>query len=260
MFSTGLVGMLFGDVRDSDLVKNNPIEEHYDISGTYVPTRAIVSGFGSVSRYAGGYFFVTNTGDRDVFDMPLTGGMKMIHIGENMWLQTSGSGANYFTYESVDADGNCQLEMMSMDIVQNNHHIFGTITYFGFALFGIICLLVLLVKVLVYLVRKIRHKEKEVSKSDKQITLQQAIQGISGMILFCMISIMGIKEYAFAVLFCITAVILALVSLVNGILLIKNTLKETVMRKKVKQYIWAAFCFGYVAVVVWFQLYNFINI
>jgi hypothetical protein len=194
--------------------------------------------------------------------MPLTGGMQMIHIGDQMWLQTSESGANYFTYESVDSYGNRQFEMMSTDMVQNNQHIYGTITYFGFSLWGIICLFVLLVKGLFYLIRKIRNKEKMVTKADKQITLQQLIQGVSGVILFCLISVTGIKGYAYAVFFCIMAVILAVVSLVNGMILFKNTWKDKEIRrwKKTKQYIWVLLCFGYVAVIIWFQLYDFVHI
>lgn len=57
MFSTGLVGLLFGDVRDSELVKNNPIQEHYDISGTYASTRCFAKGYGSAARYASACFF-----------------------------------------------------------------------------------------------------------------------------------------------------------------------------------------------------------
>ena len=52
------------------------------------------------------------------------------------------------------------FEMMSADMVQNNGHIYGTVTYFGFSLWGIICLIVLLVKGLTLLIRKIRKKEK----------------------------------------------------------------------------------------------------
>lgn len=57
MFSAGLVGLLFGDVRDSELVKNNPIREHYDISGTYASTRCFANGYGSAARYASACFF-----------------------------------------------------------------------------------------------------------------------------------------------------------------------------------------------------------
>ena len=262
MFSTGFVSLLFGDVRDSELVRNNPIQEHYDISGTYVPRRTIVSGYGSALQYSYGCFFATKTDDPDVFDMPLTGGMQMIHIGDHMWLQKSENGAYFFTYESVDSDGNRQFEMMSTDMFQNNHHIYGIIVYFGFAVFGIVCLLILLTKGLTLLICKIRKKEKTLTKVDKQISLQQVIQGLSGVILFCLISVIGVKGYAFAVFSCIAAVVLALISLVNGILLIKNTWEDKEIGKweKTNQYIWAILCFGYVAVIMWFQLYDFVHI
>ena len=262
MFSTGLVSLLFGDVRDSELVRNNPIQEHYDISGTYAPTRTIVSGYGSALQYAYGCFFATKTDNPDVFDMPLTGGMQMIHIGDHMWLQTSESGANFFVYESVDADGNRQFEMMSTDMVQSKHHILGITVYFGFAIFGIVCLIIVLIKGLTLLLRKITKKEKSLTMADKQISVQQLIQGLSGVILFCLISVIGVKGYAFAVFSCIMAVVLALISLVNGILLIKNTWKDKELGKwrKAKQYIWAILMFGYVAEIVWFQLYDFIHI
>lgn len=262
MFSTGLVSLLFGDVRDSELVKNNPIQEHYDISGTYASTRCFVKGYGSAARYVSACFFLTKTDDHDVFDVPFMGGMQMIHIGDHMWLLTSESGENYFVYESVDAYGNRQFAMMSTHIVQNNLHILGTITYFGFVIFGMICLLILLIKGLVFLIRKIRKKDKDMSKADKQIILQQLIQGISGVILFLLISVIGTKGYVFAVLSCIMAVILALVSLINGIFLFKNTWKdkEIESRKRIKQSIWVLICFSYVAVIVWFRLYDFVHI
>lgn len=207
-------------------------------------------------------FFLTKTDDYDVFDVPFMGGMQMIHIGDHMWLLTSESGENYFAYESVDAYGNRQFAMMSTHIVQNNLHILGTITYLGFVIFGIICLLILLIKGLVFLIRKIRKKDKDMSKADKQITLQQLIQGISGVILFLLISVIGTKGYVFAVLSCIMAVILALVSLINGIFLFKNTWKDKEIgsRKRIKQYIWVLICFSYVAVIVWFRLYDFVHI
>ena len=262
MFCTGLVSLLFGDVLDSELVQNNPITDHSDLSGVYVPTRTIVNGFGSATHFAGGFFSVVKTDDPDVFDMPLTGGLQMIHIGDNMWLQKSESGMSQFLYESVDADGNPQLEMMSTDFVRDNENIYGTITFLGFVFFGVICVIMLLVKLLLFLVRKVIKREKEVTKIDKQITLQQVIQGVAGIILFCLISVIGARGYVFAVFSCILAAVLALISFVNGLFLLRSTWRNTEIKKrtKAKQYIWAVFCFGYTVVTIWFQLYGFIHI
>lgn len=254
MFCTGLVSLLFGNVTDSELVKNNPVTEQMDISGTYVPARTIARGFGSASRYAGGSFFLTESEIPDVFDMPLTGGIQMKHIGNRMWLQTSESGMSMFLYESADTDGNLQFEMMSTDYVQNNGSICGTVAYYAFVLFGVICIVVFVIKGLLFLIRKIRKRGRTVT-TDKRITLQQAIQAVSGVILFCLISVIGPKGYTFAVFSCIMAVVLAAISFLNGIFLLRD--KE---RAKLKQYVWAVFGFGYTAVIVWFQLYDFVHI
>ena len=190
----------------------------------------------------------------DVFDMPLTGGIQMKHIGNRMWLQTSESGMSMFLYESADTDGNLQFEMMSTDYVQNNGSICGTVAYYAFVLFGVICIVVFVIKGLLFLIRKIRKRGRTVT-TDKRITLQQAIQAVSGVILFCLISVIGPKGYTFAVFSCIMAVVLAAISFLNGIFLLRD--KE---RAKLKQYVWAVFCFGYTAVIVWFQLYDFVHI
>ncbi len=262
MFCTGLVSLLFGDVRDSELVKNNPITEDYDISGIYVPTRNIVSGFARASRYAGQLLPVAKTENSDVFNMPLTGGLQMIHIGDNMWLQISESAFNSFMYESTDSKGNRQFEMMSTDYVQNNKNIMGTIAFFGFVIFSIICLLILFIKVVLFLIRKIMKKKKAVTSTDKQIILQQIIQSVSGVILYLLICAVGPQGYLFAVFSCIMAVILGIVSLTNGVLLVKNTLKDKDLRnsKRIKQIIWSVLCVGYVGIIIGFQLFNFINI
>lgn len=262
MFCTGLVSFLFGDVMDSELVKNNPVKDHPDMSGVYGATRAVVRGFGSSSRFAGSIMPATLTGDPDVFDIPLTGGMQLVHIGDNMWLQKSENGMSMFTYESINADGNMQLEMMSTDFVRENGTVFGTIAYFGFVLFGAACIIALFIKLTIFLIRKINKREQRVTTVDKQITLQQVIQGISGIILFCLISVVGVKGYTFAVFSCILAVALAVISLLNGVFLLRGIFQNKEIGKwmKVKQYIWSICCFGYTAIIVWFQLYDFIHI
>ncbi len=262
MFCTGLVGLLFGDVRNSLLVKEHPIATQADLSGIYVPARSIVYGFGRASRYAGGILPVMKTDDPEVFDVPLTGGIQLLHIGENMWLQTSSSGGSYFTYQSEDAQGNLQLEMMSADYVHSRGHLLGTTAYFGFVLLGIGCLLTLAVKGMVFLIRKVCKKTKPATLISRQITLQQAIQGVSGIILFCLISLIGPRGYALAVASCILAAGLAGVSLANGILLLVNARKAASTGKwqKLKPYLWAVLCFFYVAVILFFQLYDFVRI
>ena len=262
MFCTGLMSLLFGDIMDSELVENNPVTDYPDISGTYSPARTIVRGFGSATRYAGGFFSVKGTDNPVVFDMPLTGGLQIIHIGNNMWLQKSESGMSQFLYESVDTDGNLQFEMMSTDYIQSDVNIYGTIVYLGFSLLGVICLLVLFVKCMAFLVRIVIKRSKLITRADKQIILQQAILGMSGVILFCLISVVGARGYGFAVLSCIMVWVLAVISFLNGLFLFKTTRDSIELGrvKKVKQYTWTVYCFGYVFVIIWFQLYDFLHI
>lgn len=262
IFCTGLASLLFGDIRDSELVKNYPVTENSDISGIYTPSRNIVSGFAMATRYAGQMLPVAKTEDTDTFNTPLTGGMQMIHIGDKMWLLTSENGLNNFLYESTDSEGNRQFEMMSTDYVQNNKNIIGTIGFFSFVIFGVLCLLILVVKAIAFLICKITKKEKHLTKVDKQIILQQLIQGVSGVILFLFIGVLGTQGYPFAVFSCIMATVLGVMSLVNGVVLVINTLKvkEIKTSKKVKQFIWSALCVGYTGIIIWFQLFNFINI
>ena len=88
------------------------------------------------------------------------------------------------------------------------------------------------------------------------------IQGVSGVILFLLIGVLGAQGYSFAVFSCIMVTVLGVISLVNGVVLVKNTLKAKEIRisKKVKQFIWSALCVGYTGIIIWFQLFNFINI
>ncbi len=236
MFCTGFASLLFGDIRDSELVKNNPITEDYDISGIYTPSRNIVSGFAMATRYAGQMLTIAKTENADVFNLPIIGGMQMIHIGDKMWLLTSENGLNNFLYESADSKGNRQFEMMSTDYVQNNKNIIGTIGFFSFVIFGVLCLLIMVVKLIFFLIRKIMKKEKHLTKADKQIILHQLIQGVSGVILFLLIGVLGAQGYSFAVFSCIMVTVLGVISLVNGVVLVKNTLKVKEIRtsKKVK--------------------------
>jgi CubicO group peptidase (beta-lactamase class C family) len=262
MFCTGLAGLLFGDVRNSRLVQENPIQTEADLNGIYVAARSIVYGFGRASRYAGGLLPVLRTDEPGVFNVPMTGGIRLVHIGENMWLQTSPSGDSYFIYQSATADGRRQLEMMSTDYVLSSGHLLGTAAYFGFVLLGLGCLMALAVKGIVWLCRKVRKKAKTATVIDRQIALQQAVQGVSGIILFCLISLVGITSRPFAVFSCLLAAALALLSLLNGILLVIHArqMNTSGKRSRVKPYLWAILCFACTAAILFFQLYDFVRI
>lgn len=257
-FCTGLCELLFGNVVDSKLVAANPVKDHTDISGEYTMARGFFRGFGSAIRYASG-FTMKATDDPDVFNMPLTGGAQMVHIGDKMWQLKSSDGNSVFCYESVDAAGNPKIEMIVADLVRVNP--LGTISFYAFLLLTLGCILTLFIKLVVMVIRKIRGKERVVTLADRQITVQQIIQGVSGIILFLMIN-NGVHGHGFAVFSCIMASLLGLVSLANGGMLVKNTVgnSEILKRTAVKRYIWAAIAVLYLVFIIGFQLYDFIHI
>ena len=257
-FCTGLCRLMFGDFTDGALVASNPVKDHTDISGEYTMARGFFRGFGSAIRYASGYTMKA-TDDPDVFNMPLTGGAQMVHIGDKMWQLKSSDGNSVFCYESVDAAGNPKLEIMSTDLVKANP--LGTISFYAFLLLTLGCILTLFIKLVVMVIRKIRGKEKIRTLADRQITVQQIIQGVSGVILFLMIN-NGVHGHALAVFSCIMASLLGLASLANGGMLVKNTVgnSEILKRTAVKRYIWAAIAVLYLVFIIGFQLYDFIHI
>ena len=260
MFCTGLCEMLFGDIMESDMVASAPATDHPDASGAYYMARTLDRGFGSATKYSGGFFLAKATDDPDVFDMPMAGGMQLVHIGDKMWLQKSPNGTSIFCYETTDADGNLALEMETTDFMKLN--VFGTAASYGFILFGAGCILTLLIKLAAIAIRRIRGRSRIITTADRQITLQQIIQGVSGIIFFLLIMALGTPGYGFAVFSCIMACLLGVVSLVNAGLLIRNTICDHEIMKKTaaKQYIWAGLAVMYCVIIIWFQLYDFVHI
>lgn len=260
MFCTGLCTLLFGDVMDSELVEGSSAVDHPDPSGVYYMSRTIARGFARSSHFAGGILFVKKTDDPDVFDMPMTGGLQLIHIGDKLWLQRSDSGSNVFCYETRDTNGRISFEMMSTDLIRMS--LWGPIAYFGSILLGLGCLVALCVKAAVFLLRKARGQNKPLAAAERQILAQQAIWGVSGVILYCLISVIGPQGYGFAVFSCIAAAILALASAGNGALLALRAARGWALDPKTaaRQYLWSILAFAYTAVVAWFQLYDFVHI
>lgn len=258
-FCTGLCELMYGNVIDSALVAANPVKEHTDISGGYNLARGFFRGFGSAIR-ATAFLQIKATDDPDVFDWPQMGkDVQVVHIGDKMWQLRAPNGRTNFIYESVDAAGNPKLEITSTDLVRTTP--LGTISFHIFLLLSVGCILTLLIKLVIMAIRKIKGKERIISSADRQITLQQIIQGISGVILFMMCN-NGVHGHSFAVFSCIMASLLGLVSLANGGMLVKNTVSDSEILKRtaVKQYIWAVFAVMYLVFIIGFQLYDFIHI
>jgi len=152
-----------------------------------------------------------------------------------------------------------KISMMSADYVRDPLGATGTMAAFGFMLFGIVCLAVLLGKLVALLIRRIRKGSRKYTEADRQIALQQAIYGISGVIfaLFILVSF-PMNAPSFTAISGILAAVLAALSLANGAILCYHTLKSGARtRTKIKQYVWVILCVAYAAFIVWMQLYCF---
>jgi hypothetical protein len=146
-----------------------------------------------------------------------------------------------------------------MDYVRSSTGSLPTVVNYGFIVFGILCLVTLLIKLTAFVVRKLRKSDKKYTKADKMILAQQEIFAGSGIIyaLFTMF-ISGTPTKAFLTVSCLLAAALGILSLANGVILCYNTIKGDMRtRTKIKQYIWAATCIAYAVFIAIMQLYCF---
>lgn len=255
-FCSGLPGLLFGEVTDRAEYRNIPFEGNPDISGVYQMKRTIARGAGMASGFMGGLVPLSRNGD-GTYSMRLFGktfnSATLVPIAENQYVMRD-NGMDTFI-----CDNRGMLEMMSTDLVKISP--FWIILCYGFILFGLACLVTLLVKLVACIVRRIRRRGKKYAAADWQILAQQLVYGVSGVIFALFILIIGSGSRTFTTVSAILAALLGLASLANGGLLCYNTIKSDVrVRVKAKQYVWVALCVAYAAFIVVMQLYNFRNL
>lgn len=254
-FCYGIPGLLFGDILSREEYRDAQADGGRDLSGIYMMKRTFARGAYRAASYMGGTFPWSRNGD-GTYSMKLLGremGPKLIPLGENRYLMRD-NGMDLFIVDNGEA-----LEMSTTDLVRFSP--LWTALCFGFIAFGLICLLVLLVKLVAWTVRKARKTPPKYQMADRQILIQQAVYGVSGAIFMLYFNIVGFSGRAFTTLSCILAAALALLSLVNGILLCYNTIKaNSKALTKMKRYIWAALGAAYAAFILVMQLYNFWNL
>lgn len=151
------------------------------------------------------------------------------------------------------------FELGYIDQVKSRTGAAPTVLSYEFILFGVLCLVILLVKLIVFIVIKVRKSDKKYAFSDKLILAQQSIYGVSGIIFLLFINIVSaVPSPAFLTVSAILAAVLGICSLANGCALCYNTVKGDVrIRTKIKQYIWAALCIAHAVFIVVMQLYCF---
>jgi hypothetical protein len=254
-FCYGLPAHIFGSVTDRPEYRSAAPAEA-DVSGYYYSRRSLPEGVARAMTYTGAMLPLSRSED-GTYSMKLLGltlnAAKLAPLAEHQYLLLDNGMEMYLYIE----DG--RISMMSADYVRDPLGAAGTVAAFGFTLFGLVCLAVLLGKLVSMIGRKIRKRSRTCTAADRQITLQQAIYGVSGVIFALFMFICYTPgSPAFVALSCILAAVLAAVSLANGGLLCYNTIKSGARtRTKVKQYLWVILCAAYTAFILWMQLYCF---
>ena len=269
-FCYGIPGLLYGDMTDREEFRNTSADntgedasEDADISGTYIAKRSIVEGAGSFMQYTGGVMPLAKNEDGSysikLFGIPMGGDANLRRISGNMYIFDN-NGMIVFMYGSRTADGSYMLEMETTDYVASKAAPFALIAVVGFILFGIACVITLLVKLIAAAVRKARGKSKRYTLAEKRITLQQTLYGVSGVVLL-MFMAMASPGRRFTVLSGIAAAVLAVLSLVNGCALCYNAVRtgKEIRGKsvKAKNIVWAVLAAAFTVFFVVFRFYNF---
>ena len=247
VFNYGIPNLIFGNVTEREGIQNTDISDTEDISGIYYAKRSITAGAAKIMS-AMGSLMPWSKNPNGTYSLKLCGiqmGEEELHkIAEHQYVMQN-NGMNMFMYYD-----NGKLEMMSTDYVKSESGSAGTFLAFGFILFGIGCLLTILVKLFM---------KKKYTFADKQILGQQGIYGVSSIILALFAIIIGGINPTWTAISGIMAMIIGLASLANGGILCYNTIKADDMktRTKVKQFIWTGLGIAYFVFIIMFQLYRF---
>ena len=263
-FCYGIPGLIFGSFTDRDEVKNARADSGADISGIYISKRSIVEGAGMASQYMGGVMPLARNGDGSysvrLFGLELGGAARLYHISDNIYMMDN-NGMSVVMYADTAPDGNTRLEMSYMDYVKDPAAAPALLTVIGFLLFGLACIAVLLVKLVLLIVKKARRSDKEYTLADRQITGQQGIYGVSAVIFALLIMIIGSGSPLFTAVSGVLAGILAAASLVNGAVLCYNAFgKRLTAGGRARRIAWGVLGIAYTAFVIAFRLYDFISL
>ncbi|MBR1898942.1 MAG: beta-lactamase family protein, partial [Oscillospiraceae bacterium] len=225
-FCSGIPVMLYGHFSDREGFDSyNGTGE--DISGVYYTKRTICEGASKASQYMGQVFPLSKNDDGTysvkVLGYSFMDGIEFEPVAPNQYIYKD-NGREMFVYNN---DG--VFEMGYMDNIRSSTGIMPSVSVYGFILFGLVCLLTVIIRLIVRLVRKLRKSDKRYTTADKQILSQQMIFAVSGIIYAVfLLYTAGAGGRAFVTVSCILATLLGIVSLANGGVLCYNTIKGDV--------------------------------
>ena len=259
MFNYGIPNLLFGKITDREEFAGVTLEDENDISGIYLSKRTIDTGAACFQKYIGGLFPWQKNAE-DSYDMKLLGQnmnpeAKLVKVAENQYIMDN-NGMQMFLYQSFDSKGNSKLEMMSTDYVAGGKQTVPMVFFVSILILGVICIVTLLIKIIVFLIRKIRKSDKHYNM---QITFMQMIYAATVVLLFGYVSTTVAINHGMMVFVSILAAILGITSLANGVILGVNTIKTKEMKKRTiaNIYIWSILSIVYFVFIITFQFYNF---
>lgn len=259
IFNYGLPKILYGSVKD----RNNNTEDtkNADISGFYIQKRGLAKGMGSFQQYLGGILPLKKT-EANKYSLNLfgfdIGETTVTKIGENSYLMDDGNGMEMLLYSSKTKTGEKKLEMMSTDYVSGTSNAIKFIALVIGILIGVISLVILIVKFIIWIIKKAKHKPVNFCKN---ITIAQLLWGLlsAGIILwFATNTVLGFKMTAFIG---VLIICMAIISLINGYKISTMIRRDRNLkgRRKLHYVIWSLLSIAFTLFVITFQFYNFWN-
>lgn len=259
MFNYGIPNLLFGKITDREEFTGVTVEDEHDISGIYLSKRTIDTGAVCFQKYIGGLFPWQKNAEGS-YDMKLLGQnmnpeAKLVKVAENQYIMDN-NGMQMFLYQSFDSEGNSKLEMMSTDYVAGDKQTVPMVFFVSVLILGAICMVTLGIKLLLFIIRKIRKSDKHYNM---QITSMQMIYAATVVLLFGYVSTTVAINHGMMVFFSIVAIILGIASVANGVILGVNTIKSKEMNKRTiaGRYIWSILSILYFVFIITFKFYNF---
>ncbi len=247
-FCNGIPCLIYGSMTDREDFKGYAGTVP-DLSGTYYCKRSIVEGAGRASQYLAGICPMSRNSD-GTYSIKLLGytfneGIEIVPVGENQYI-VKDNGSESFAYIK---DG--IYETGYADCVRSKTGSLPTIACYAFILFGLICFVVVLIKLIVMLVRKRRNTMKTYSKEDRLIFAQQMIYGVSGIILTLFFFVVSSCNPTFVMVSCILAGILAIASvIISGQLAYRTSKSKAGVKTKIRNIIWIILTLVY-PVFIW---------
>lgn len=230
MFNYSIPNLLFGKITDRAEFKGVTLQDENDISGIYLSKRTIDTGAACFQKYIGGLFPWQKNAEGS-YDMKLLGQnmnpeAKLFKVAENQYIMDN-NGMQMFLYQSFDSKGNSKLEMMSTDYVTGSKQTIPMVFLVSILILGAICIVTLLIKIIIFIIRKIKKSDKHYNM---QITFMQMLYAATVVLLFGYVSTTVAINHGMMVIISIFAAILGIVSLANGITLGVKTIKTKEMK------------------------------